>query len=477
MKVALALGLVALVALALGAPLLLQVRVGEAQGAGQGQAQALLNLTQRAITVGKSLGINVTQAEELYSRALSYYNNGNYTGAQDLCLEALKYIASEAKGVRPTYMPPAYGIEAQLLAIERFVNGSPAINSTDRSYVISRVDEALKDISSGNVSGAAEILADLKGYLANLSVRVSMYAKHAMIGRLVRELHKARGELEANWSYMQEANVSPAQVADEVVKELEEELNSSAANATPAQLVGLARAVEEIESRAPMAEPFPNATGRVMLYGAQVKALVGINRSLSRVESLMAYLTGSEANLSEEALNLTFKAINATLTALHYYAAGEDNLSLEYINQSITFANESAGIAENLTSSGHGMAAAVGRGIYRADELIIGLDEKLYAYVESQNIVGKVYEFRGELLFAVNQTTYVAVLRIVNGTQETHHVIFALVVIGEGAHVNANLTQLPLRVDVVGQVAGAVHYLYVVKAFNVTELAPEAVSP
>lgn len=476
MKALAAMGLVALVALALGTPLLLQVSVGEAQGAGQGQAQVLLNLTQRAIAVGRSLGINVTQAEGLYSKALSYYNKGNYSEAEELCLEALKYIASGARAAKPTYMPPAYGIEAQLLAIERFVNSSPSINSTERSYVISQASEALKDLSSGNVSGAAEILANLKDYLANLSVRVSEYAKHAMIGRLVRELHRARGEMEANWSYMQEANVSPSQVAYEVTKELEEELNSSAANATPAQLVGLARAVEEIVSRAPMAEPFPNATGRVALYSVQVNVLRGVNRSLSKVEALIAYLSGSEANLSEEALNLTFKAINATLTALHYYAVGEDNLSLEYLNQSVEFANKSAEIAENLTSSGHGMAVVVGRGIYRADELIIKVDERLYAYVESQNIVGKVYEFRGELLFAVNQTTYVAVLRIVNGTQATHHVIFALVLIGAGAHVEANLTQLPLRVDVVGQVIGVLHYLYVVKAFNVTELAP-AVSP
>ena len=471
---ALAVALAALVVLAAAAPYMLAAQPARAQQASAEQqaAEVLINITARAISVAKANGVNVTEAEKLYSEALTYYKEGLYNKTVSLCAEALESIASEARSMKPPYLPPAYGIKAQLLAIEYFVNSSKVLNATEKEYALGLVEKGLEDLSKGNVSGAAQVLGELKDYLANLSVKVSEYARHAMIGRLAKRLAHVKHELEGNWSYLQQANVSPGEVAEEVLETIEAELNQSARNATPAQLVGLARAVEEVEHEAPEIAPFPNASGRAMMFVAQMGVLRGLNQSLSQVEQFLSSLAGSDKEEAEEALNLTIKAINLTATALHYYAEGEDEEALALLNESASLANESAQIAENLTSSGHGAAVMVGRMIYRVDEFLIRLDHRLYEFIESTNIVGKTFEFEGVLLFEVNETYYVAVLRITNASHRMIHVVFALVVIGPSTKVSGSLAQIPARVEIVGKVVGQDHGLYVIEAESVTVESP-----
>jgi len=150
----------------------------------QQAAEVLLNITQRAIAAAKSLGLNVTEAENLYFEALSYYKQGEYSQCISVAIGIMKLLASGLKSSKPTPVPEAVGLEAQFKAIEAFISSTTALNETQKEEALSLVNEGLKYFSQGNVSAAAAVLSELKQLLSNYSVKVSEYAKHAMIGRI-----------------------------------------------------------------------------------------------------------------------------------------------------------------------------------------------------------------------------------------------------------------------------------------------------
>ncbi|AMD30667.1 hypothetical protein [Acidilobus sp. 7A] len=431
-------------------------------------AEVLLNITQRAIAVAKAQGVNVTEAEELYSEALSYYRQGNYSQCIGVAIGIMKVLATQLKKARPAPMPQAIGVEAQLRAIEAFVSSNPALNSTEREQLISMVEQGLRYAAQGNASAAAQVLSQLKQQLSNLSINVSEYAKKAMIGRIAEHIAHAKHEAEQAWAFLQQANVSPSDEAEEVFGAIEGLLNRSAVNATPAQLVEMARTAEELESEAPELMPFPNASGRVMVVEAQAHVIRGINESIQAVQPLLQQLSGSENQTAERALNLLEEALNDTYTAVLLFARGNDTGSLVMLNQSIVLANKSLGLAGNLSSSSHGPARAVGHAIASADELVIKLDERLYAFISSQNIIGKVVELRAVLLYEVNSSAYIGIAKVVN--LSSHHVVFVLVEITGSTKVTGNLTasRLPVGAVTLGLVEGRVQGLYLVEAYSVT---------
>jgi len=435
----------------------------------QQAAEVILNITQRAIAAAKSLGLNVTEAENLYSEALSYYKQGEYNQSISVAIGIMRLLASELKSSKPTPVPEAIGLEAQFRAIEAFVSSTKALNETQKEEALSLVNEGLKYLSQGNVSAAAAVLSQLKQLLNNYSVKVSEYAKHAMIGRIAKHLAHAKKEVEGNWSFLAQANVSPSEEADKIFGVLEKLLNGSAVNATPAQLVEMAKMAEELESEAPELEPFPNASGRVIAVEAQAHVIKGINESVQAIQPLLQQLSGSENQTAEEALNLLEEALNDTYTAVLLFAKGNDTGSLLMLNQSMKLANQSLSLAEDLSSGSHGPARAVGEMIAKDDELIIKLDERLYAFISSQNIVGKVLELDVNLLYRVNETTYIGVARVVNDTTPHVHVIFVLIEITSSTKVSGNLTsaQLPAKAIVVGLVKARVQGLYLIEAYSV----------
>ena len=75
--------LVLMVGLVLLSPLSLIKTLAQAAQGEQGtnamatSTMALLNITQMAIAIAKAQRVNVTDADELYSEALSYYRQGN----------------------------------------------------------------------------------------------------------------------------------------------------------------------------------------------------------------------------------------------------------------------------------------------------------------------------------------------------------------------------------------------------------------
>ena len=421
----------------------------------QQAAEVLLNITQRAIAAAKSLGLNVTEAENLYFEALSYYKQGEYSQCISVAIGIMKLLASGLKSSKPTPVPEAVGLEAQFKAIEAFISSTTALNETQKEEALSLVNEGLKYFSQGNVSAAAAVLSELKQLLSNYSVKVSEYAKH---------------KAEEAWSFLEQANVSSSEEADKIFGTLEELLNRSAVNATPAQLVEMAKMAEELESEAPELEPFPNASGRVIAVEAQAHVIKGINESVQAIQPLLQQLTGSENQTAEKALKLLEEALNDTYTAVLLFAKGNDTGSLLMLNQSMKLANQSLSLAENLSSSSHGPARAVGKMIARADKLVIRLDERLYAFISSQNIIGKVLELDVVLLYRVNETTYIGVARVVNGTTPHVHVTFVLIELTNSTKVSGNLTsaQLPVKAIVVGLVKARVQGLYLVEAYSVT---------
>ncbi|MCI4459944.1 MAG: hypothetical protein JHC13_03495 [Acidilobus sp.] len=472
-------GLAVLMALAVGLLALspLAVFVTRAQTstttstqAEQQTAEVLLNITQRAIAAAKSLGLNVTEAESLYSEALSYYKQGEYSQCISVAIGIMKLLASGLKSSKPTPVPEAVGLEAQFKAIEAFISSTKALNETQKEEALSLVNEGLKYLSQGNVSAAAAVLSELKQLLSNYSVKVSQYAKHAMIGRIAKHLAHTKHKAEEAWSFLEQANVSSSEEADKIFGTLEEILNRSAVNVTPAQLVEMAKMAEELESEAPELEPFPNASGRVIAVEAQAHVIKGINESVQAIQPLLQQLSGSENQTAEEALKLLEEALNDTYTAVLLFAKGNDTGSLLMLNQSMRLANQSLGLAENLSSSSHGPAKAVGEVIAKADKLVIKLDERLYAFISSQNIIGKVLELDVVLLYRVNETAYIGVARVVNGTTPHVHAIFVLIEITNTTKVSGNLTsaQLPGKAIVVGLVKARVQGLYLVEAYAVT---------
>lgn len=359
-----------------------------------------------------------------------------------------------------------------------FVASTSALNATEKERVLEVVKWGLANLSVGNVTAAAEALHEAKELLLNYSVSVSQYAKHAMIGRIARMLRHAKHLAEEAWSFLQQANVSPSAVAQDVFGYIEELINSSS-NLTPGQLVQAARMAEELAARAQEVVPFPNATGRVMLVLAQAHVLRAINQSVSQVFGMLSYLTGSENQTAEKAIALFEKALNDTYTAVILFAQGNDTGSLVMLNQSITLANQSLRLAENLTVNGTGPAKAVGMIISKADRVLIRVDKRLYAFISSQNIIGKTFEFDAVLLYEVNETTYVGIAKIANGTSPHMHVIFVLFEITPSTQISGNLTStsLPLVVEAVGTVIGRAGGLYVVKAESVTVLGQMASFP
>jgi hypothetical protein len=134
-------GLAVLMALAVGLLALspLAVFVTRAQTstttstqAEQQAAEVLLNITQRAIAAAKSLGLNVTEAESLYSEALSYYKQGEYSQCISVAIGIMKLLASGLKSSKPTPVPEAVGLEAQFKAIEAFISSTNALNETQK---------------------------------------------------------------------------------------------------------------------------------------------------------------------------------------------------------------------------------------------------------------------------------------------------------------------------------------------------------
>ncbi len=475
---ALALALAALAGLVALSPLTL---VGLAQGTSTSSAQAqqqaaevLLNLTQRAIQAAESAGVNVTKAEQMYSEALNYYKQGEYSQAITVAIGIMRLLAGELRQQKPAPMPQAVGIYAQLKAIEAYASSSTVLNATQKERLLAVVSWGLENLSKGNVTAAAEALQEAKELLSNYSVSVSQYARHAMIGRIARMMEHAKHRAEEAWSFLEEANVSPSEEAEAVFGFLERLINRSAVNATPGQLVQAAVMAEELAEEAPQAEPFPNASGRVILFIAQAHVLRVINQSASMVSSMLQYLTGSQNQTAEEALKLLQGALNDTYTAVVLYVKGNDTGALIELNESMSLANQSLMLAENLTVNGTGPAKAVGELIAKADRLLIKVDERLYIFISSQNIVGKTFEFDAVLLYRINETAYIGVARIVNGTTPHEHVIFVLVEITSSTKVIGNLTyaQLPVRVELVGTVTGRVGGLYVVTAENITLVGP-----
>ena len=444
----------------------------------QQAAEILLNLTSKAIQAAKAMGVNVTEAEQMYSQALTYYKEGEYSQAISVAIGIMRLLRHELKGVRPAPIPQAVGLEAQLKAIELFVASTSALNATEKERVLEVVKWGLANLSVGNVTAAAEALHEAKELLLNYSISVSQYAKHAMIGRIARMLRHAKHMAEEAWSFLQQANVSPSAVAQDIFGYIEELINSSS-NLTPGQLVQAARMAEELAARAQEVVPFPNATGRVMLVLAQAHVLRAINQSVSQVFGMLSYLTGSENQTAEKAIALFETALNDTYTAVVLFAQGNDTGSLAMLNQSITLANQSLSLAENMTVNGTGPAKAVGMIISKADRVLIRVDERLYAFISSQNIIGKTFEFDAVLLYEVNETTYVGIAKIANGTSPHMHVIFVLFEITSSTQISGNLTSasLPLVVEAVGTVIGRAGGLYVVRAESVTVLGQMASFP
>ncbi|MGC9071210.1 MAG: hypothetical protein ACP5HK_00720 [Acidilobus sp.] len=436
----------------------------------QEAAEVLLNLTGRAIAVAKSMGLNVTQAEQMYSQALDYFKEGQYGQCMSVAVGIMRLLATQFEQQRPTPVPQALGVEAQLKAIEAFVSSTATLNATEKEKVLTVVEEGLANLSKGNVTAAVKALAEAKGQLSNYSVSVSEYARHAMIGRIAKAIAHAKHRAEQAWSFLSQVNASASEQADEIFGVIEEALNASARNMTPAQLVEAAKMAEELQNEAAEVEPFPNATGRVMAFVAQAHVIRGINESVEAILGTLQYLTGSENQTAQEAIRLLVKALNDTYTAAILFAKGNDTGSLEVLNQSISLANESLSLAENLSSSSHGSARAVGRTIAKADNLTIRLDERLYELISSQSIIGKVLEFDALLLYRLNETTYIGIAKIVNNSGQHLHAIFIMVSITASTKVVGNLTsaQLPVETTVIGLVKGRAEGLYIIVAENVT---------
>lgn len=454
------------------APLAQVARATGAQGAGtaggtQGnvtlklRAEVLLDILGRALNASASIGVNVSSEYRLYNESLKLYDEGSYTASINASLEAMRELAGALKSRPAQSVPRAVGIRAQLIAIEAFVNTTQLLNSSEKELIISKVNYALGLLSKGNVSRAAQVLDYIKSYLANASVRESQYAKHEAVGHIARELAKVRAQLNLTWGNASEG-LGP------MFSWLQARLNSSAANASPAQLVAAARGVRELEDRA--SELFPPFPQHDMALFASEALWSHLNHTLSRIERMADHLGEPYRNLSLEAINLTERSIEDTVAAVNESLV-EGNITggLKLLNTSIDLANESLSIASNLTESGNGLAMAVGYSIKVVDLRVIAVDKGLYSLLEDElKVINKTMEFEGVALFEVNSTAYLALLRPVNSTTfGDMYFRLSLIIIASNTNVTGNLTELPAHVVVVGRIVSIVRFTYIINATKV----------
>ncbi|AFZ70952.1 hypothetical protein Calag_1235 [Caldisphaera lagunensis DSM 15908] len=425
----------------------------------------LINITEKAINFAKSKGINTSLAESYYQQALSYYKQGNYTGAQIYLHLAMKVLAKEMESKPTTPIPNAIGIKMQLILIEKYVNSSKIFNNTFKEMIINQVNDSLNYLNQGNVPKAAQMLALIKKELMQVSISISNIAKQRVSHSIIKKVHHDVNQL--NNIFMTELgnatsefnyNLNETPILTLVERSLENNTNISVE--TYAHLLIALNNLENIMANKNISFVF-NFTGRSKELWPLLFQLNRINDTLNAIS-----LATSNTNISK-AVSLMKESINETWYSIKEWYVGNDTIALNLINESIQ---------NDMMAQSYLTNDMMGNGLLGISNRIYHLDLMVYNVINSSIIIGKKVEIIGFVIWNISSNSYLIVGHIISlgnyrGFMPVEEHMWQLMIVNTTNSTQINGTIYPNSlVKINGIISGKYYSIYIVNASQIIVL-------